>query len=341
MPDPVLTIERLSHQYANGAVLDAIDLEIGNGEFVAVLGASGSGKTTLLRAISGLLTPSEGSIRVRGLTVLENGQERVAPEQRGIGLVFQDYALFPHMSVSENIAFGLSTPDPARIGELLSLMGITELSDRSPSTLSGGQQQRVALARALAPRPNLLLLDEPFANVDAERRSELGDAIHKITRAQETATLLVTHDRISALGLADKLVVLVPTPKGAYVAQHGTPIEVYNQPSSPEVASLTGPAFLLQATAQGTEADTCLGRVRLSHSHIGPVTLLLRPENLRFEPSKNGPATLRQSAFEGQHTRLVCDTQEGTIQLFSPSDMPVGTQGHIHVDSPCWAWPAS
>ena len=273
--------------------------------------------------------------------MLENGQEQVPPEHRGIGLVFQDYALFPHMSVSENLAFGLSTPDPARIEELLSLVGITDLSDRPPSTLSGGQQQRVALARALAPRPNLLLLDEPFANVDAERRSELGDALHEITRAQETATLLVTHDRVSALGLADKLVVLVPATEGAYIAQYGTPLEVYSQPSCPEVASLTGPAFFLQGTAQGSEADTSLGRVPLSGSHTGPVNLLLRPEHLRFEPSENGSATLRQAAFEGPHTRLVCETKEGPVQLFSSTDIPLGTQGHIHVESPCWSWPAS
>ena len=341
MPDTVLSIERLSHQYTDTAVLNAVDLEVGNGEFVAVLGASGSGKTTLLRAIAGLLTPSEGSIRLRGRTVLENGQERVAPEHRGIGLVFQDYALFPHMSVSENIAFGLSKPDPGRIQELLALVGIAELADRSPSTLSGGQQQRVALARALAPQPHLLLLDEPFANVDAERRAELGDALHQITRAQEAATLLVTHDRVSALGLADKLVVLVPATEGAYVAQQGTPFEVYNQPSCPEVASLTGPAFFLQSTAHGSEADTCLGHIQLSRPHTGPATLLLRPENLRFEPSEDGPTTLLQAAFEGPHTRLVCDTEEGLLQLFSSSDIPVGTRGHIRINSPCWAWPDS
>ena len=219
-----LELRALSHHYGEQQILDGITFQLDAGECVALLGESGSGKSTALRCIAGLEQPSNGQIFISG-TKVYGSQVWVPTERRGVGLVFQDYALFPSLTVAENIAFGLQVRDAQRVASLLKLTGLEDWKNQRPAQLSGGQQQRVALARALAPRPSLLLLDEPFANVDAHRRSQLGQALRRLLQAEGASALLVTHDQSSALVLCDRLAVLTPGDNGAILGQMDSPEE--------------------------------------------------------------------------------------------------------------------
>jgi iron(III) transport system ATP-binding protein len=322
-------------------VLHGLDLEIHPGETVGVLGESGCGKTTLLRVIAGLVTPSAGRIEIGGTCVCDEGTQTVGSESRKVGLVFQEYALFPHMTVAQNVAFGLGKRQEDRLRDMLSLVGITDLSDRLPRSLSGGQQQRVALARALAPAPDLLLLDEPFANVDRARTGALGDSLRRITKKTNTATLLVTHDRTNAMALSDRLVVLARTDHGATVAQAGDPQSIYQRPASQEVARLTGAAFFLRGTGRGARIETRLGRLDLVTAHEGATEVVLRPEQIAFLPNDQGNSTVRAVVFEGTHTRLVCDSPVGEIHAHVPPDSAPdsGTRGFLSIRGAVWALP--
>jgi len=327
MSDP-LVCEAIGHSYDGTPVLDTVDLAVAPGEFVTVLGSSGCGKTTLLRGVAGLVTPERGRISLGGVVVSEGGRERVPTERRRVGLVFQEYALFPSLTVAQNVGF--AAPEPARVAALLALVGLPELGARKPAQLSGGQQQRVALARALAPKPTLLLLDEPFANVDADRRERLGAALKATTRQEGASVLLVTHDRQDALSLSDRVVTLVPTPSGAVVAQSGPPDALYHRPVSAYVASLTGACWMLDGEASGATARTAHGEVSLVREARGPVTLVVRPE---------------QARFVGEGTREVIDRRfsEGRWRLTLTGgarcmgDAPVGARGGLAFDGPLWA----
>lgn len=206
-----VTVERLSFTYpsARTPVIRALSFIMERGEIAGVLGASGSGKSTLLRIVAGLEAADEGRVAIGGRTVLE-GRTFVTPEQRGVGMVFQDYALFPHLTVGKNIAFGLHrlprTERAERVREMLELVHLTGFEGRYPHELSGGQQQRVALARALAPRPALLLMDEPFSNLDAELRASIRDELRDILKRAETTCLLVTHDRQDVEAICDRVI---------------------------------------------------------------------------------------------------------------------------------------
>ena len=335
-----LTLVDLSHAYGATAVLDRVSFSLAAGEFVAILGASGCGKTTLLRAIAGLLTPSSGRIDIGTRTVADGGREHIPVEQRGIGLVFQDYALFPQMSVAANVGFGLPREQRgARVSELIELAGLSGLADRRPAALSGGQQQRVALIRALAPRPHLMLLDEPFANVDAERRHALGTRLCDLIRAEGAAALLVTHDRTDALQLTDRVIALTPTASGAVIAQDDTPENLYRRPASAEVARLTGPAWFLAGEASGAVADTALGRLALMAPRTGPVQLMIRPEQARLQPDADGPHAITHARFIGRSWVLDCTTPAGTVRAEAP-EKPTTPRGTIGIAGPVWALPA-
>jgi len=333
-----LQVEGLGHSYGETAVVSALDLAVRPGEFVALLGPSGSGKTTVLRAVAGLLTPAQGRIQVGGHVACDAGRERIPAERRGIGLVFQDYALFPQLSVSANVAFGLARPDPARVAELLAAVGLTGLEDRRPAQLSGGQQQRVALARALAPGPGMLLLDEPFANVDSERRAAMGHELRSLAAREGTAVLLVTHDRGDALALADRVVILAPAPGGSRVVQDAAPVVVYRRPASELAARLTGPAGALAGQAEGNQAVTALGTFALAEPRTGPVTLLVRPEDVRFEADPQGPSTVTWSRFAGRATLLGVGPL--TVAWTDGPAPAVGTRGRAVLARPAWAVPA-
>ena len=281
-----LTLQNLEKSFSTNHVVKDFSLTVDQGEFVSLLGPSGCGKTTVLRMVAGFETPTSGQIEINGADVTG-----LKPNQRNIGMVFQSYALFPNLTVAENVAFGLKvkgTPKPERISrvqEMLDLIGLPDLGNRYPYQLSGGQQQRVALARALAPRPQVLLLDEPLSALDAKIRVSLRNEIREIQKTLGITTIFVTHDQEEALSMSDRIVVMH---KGI-ADQIGTPFEIYNRPATRFVATFVGTLNTLKgdviAPATGglrvAGQDVLLGRPLAS----GPITLAARPEAISLAPS--------------------------------------------------------
>ncbi|MDT7919805.1 MAG: ABC transporter ATP-binding protein [Meiothermus sp.] len=274
---PILQVQGLTKRFHPDfpPVVQAVSFAVDQGEVFALLGPSGCGKTTTLRLIAGFEQPDSGQIWLEGREIT-----RRPPEQRGIGFVFQDYALFPHLSVFENVAFGLrhlrGKERQARVMEVLGLVGLTVFKDRKPGELSGGQQQRVALARAIAPGPKLVLLDEPFSSLDAALRQSTRDEVRTLLKQSGIGAILVTHDQEEALSFADRLAVM----RSGQLEQVGTPEEVYHRPRTPFVAQFLGRTNLIPGEARGLEAETPLGRIMLFEEAHGAVLLSLRPEGL-------------------------------------------------------------
>ncbi|MEM9363023.1 MAG: ABC transporter ATP-binding protein [Bacteroidota bacterium] len=227
-----------------GNVIDGIDLQVQQGEVVSLLGESGSGKTTLARLIAGLDVPNSGEIVLDG-QIVANASTFMSPQNRMVGMVFQDYALFPHMTVLENVSYGISntTEKENRAKEVLALVGLQDFGHRYPHQLSGGQQQRVALARALAPKPKVLLLDEPFSNLDASLKRELRSELFQIIRKSNVTALFLTHDTKDAMAVSDSIVVL----QNGSVVQSGSAKELYEIPTNVYIAALFGPIVRLSA----------------------------------------------------------------------------------------------
>jgi iron(III) transport system ATP-binding protein len=276
MSENALRITGLEKRYGDNTAVDGLDLDVREGEVCALLGPSGCGKTTTLRLIMGLDRPDAGSIVIRGRT-LSDGRVNVAPEKRRVGMVFQDYALFPHLDVAANVGYGLGrNPDRNRIGEVLDLVGLGEAGGRPVHELSGGEQQRVALARALAPTPDLVLLDEPFSNLDAGLRERLRAEVRAILRESGVPALFVTHDQEEALSLADRVAVM----RDGRVVQAGMPEEVYGQPASRWVADFLGEAEVLPAVVGEGFVECELGRFGVDPGFRGPAELVVRPESV-------------------------------------------------------------
>ncbi|MFA6038209.1 MAG: ABC transporter ATP-binding protein [Legionellales bacterium] len=338
MSEPLI-ITNLSCEYQQ-PVFDQLNLTVYPGEFMAIFGPSGCGKSTLLRAITGLIAPQSGEINIAGLTVFCDGKNIIPVEKRKVGLVFQDYALFPFQTVAENIGFGLekSAHKSARVAELLTLINMTHLAERLPSQLSGGQQQRVALARALAPKPKLLLLDEPFANVDITLRQQLISALQQLVKHENVSVIFVTHDRNEAFALAHRVAILMPGPHGSHIVQCASPEMVYQQPVHRDVALLAGAAFLLPAIASGETAQTPLGQVFLQNPQHGTGEIVVRPEMASFIADESGNATIVSCTFQGCHYHLLCDTPGGQLYTETRSKTPpaIGTRGFVKIIEPCW-----
>ncbi|MFI6285096.1 ABC transporter ATP-binding protein [Streptomyces sp. NPDC051018] len=346
-----LRVKALTSSYGHGVrVLDDLALDVPEGELAAVLGPSGCGKTTLLRVVAGFLAPDSGEVAVGGRTVSGPGVH-VPPERRGVGIVAQEGALFPHLSVARNVAFGLTGSARAerrsRTAEMLELVGLGDYGDRMPHELSGGQQQRVALARALAPRPALVLLDEPFNALDSGLRAGLRADIRGALRAAGATALLVTHDQEEALSSADRVAVI----RDGRVVQSGTPQELYARPADPWVASFVGEAVLLPGTADGGRAVTALGAVALA-AGAGPAagagtrgTVVLRPEQLRLSPAGTGAETggpgagpsrgrVTEVRFHGHDALVTVDvTGVGTVTVRAPGGTGAapGDETTVHV----------
>ncbi len=257
-------------------VLTDVSLDITAGRSLALLGPSGCGKTTLLRSIAGLERPRAGTVSIDDVCV-SGGTNWVPTERRRVGMVFQDWALFPHLSVAKNVAYGIGRQDrEARVAESLHLVGLDGLGERMPATLSGGQQQRVALARALAPRPKVLLLDEPFSNLDTNLRSSVRSEVRDLLLTVGITAVFVTHDQEEAFILGDDVAVM----NEGRIVQIGTPQQLYARPATRWVAEFIGEASLVAAEARGRSASTALGDLPLEDDATGEVDVVLRPEEL-------------------------------------------------------------
>ncbi len=276
-----LQINNLSHTYGTTSVFEDLNLQVERGESLALLGPSGCGKTTLLRSIAGLERPTTGTINLGGRLVTSQ-RKFLPPEKRKVGMVFQDWALFPHICVSNNVSFGLARSERSagRVAEVLELVGLAGFEDRMPASLSGGQQQRVALARALAPKPQILLLDEPFSNLDSNLRTSVRSEVRQLLLTLEITTVLVTHDQDEAFVMGDRVGVL----HDRSLVQVGTPAELYKHPTDRFVANFVGTASWLNATGIGDSALSALGELSLSQPARGPVDVMLRPEQLTITP---------------------------------------------------------
>ncbi|HEV2873255.1 MAG TPA: ABC transporter ATP-binding protein, partial [Actinomycetota bacterium] len=273
-----LAVEGLRKAFGDALVLDQAGLRAPAGRVVALLGPSGCGKTTLLRCIAGLERPDAGQVRLDGRDLSAPGAF-VAPERRRIGMVFQDGALFPHLTVAGNVGYGLSRSERrgARVAEALALVDLAGFGDRLPASLSGGQAQRVALARALVTRPSVLLLDEPFSNLDTILRVQIRAEVQRLLADLGVTAVFVTHDQEEAFVVGDEVAVML----AGTIVQQAAPAELYRAPASRAVAGFLGDANLLPGVAAAGLADTAIGRVPLRAELRGDVDVLLRPEQLR------------------------------------------------------------
>ncbi len=279
-----LRLSGLSRRFGSTVAVDEATLDVEAGSFVALLGPSGCGKTTTLRLIAGFERPDAGEIELGGELISGRGIV-VPPERRRIGLMFQEYALFPHLSVGRNVSYGIGRGEDkaTKVREALGLVGLEGFEDRMPGELSGGQQQRVALARALATNPLVMLLDEPFSNLDPERRQQIRTDLRDILQRAGVTVVLVTHDQEEALSLADQVAVMFE----GRIVQVDTPERLYNSPATRAVASFIGEAQFLRGVADGSLARTPLGNVALYVPASGEVDVLIRPELIElFEPAQ-------------------------------------------------------
>ncbi|MEF8780049.1 MAG: ABC transporter ATP-binding protein [Haloferacaceae archaeon] len=289
--ETLLELEGVFKEYDAETAVEDVSLSVRKGELLTLLGPSGCGKTTTLRLIAGLERPTRGRITIAGETV-SGGSEFVSPEVRDVGIVFQDFALFPHLTVRENVAFGLTDADEAetreRVDELLDLVDLPEHGEKTPDQLSGGQKQRVALARSLAPEPEVLLLDEPFSNLDVRLRVEMREEVRRILKEAGVTAISVTHDQEEALSISDRVAVM----NGGRVEQVGDPAAVFERPESKFVASFLGRASFLEGRLRDGHVETGIGTFDAATLEgydtvydNAPVDVLVRPDDVRAAPA--------------------------------------------------------
>ncbi len=314
-----LEVRNVSVAYGAATIVEDVSFELAPGVIGCLLGPSGCGKTTLLRAIAGFEPLSQGEIFLRGQRVSHPGAT-LAPERRRIGMVFQDFALFPHLSVAKNVAFGLRHLARAdrqhRVDELLELVGMRNAAKQYPHQLSGGMQQRVALARAMAPRPEILLLDEPFSSMDAELREQLAREVRDVLRREAVTAILVTHDQLEAFAMADQIGVL----GNGQIRQWGSGFALYHEPADRFVADFIGQGVLLPATVHDAlRVRTELGRVAGAHPHGLPpgssAEVLIRPDDMLYDESSPRRAIIVERAFRGAEYLYTLRLESGTEVL--------------------------
>ncbi|WP_236571601.1 ABC transporter ATP-binding protein [Rhodovarius lipocyclicus] len=332
-----LALSGLTKHYGRNVAVDSVTLRIAAGEMVALLGPSGCGKTTTLRMVAGLVEPSAGDILIGGTPVT-----RVPVHKRNIGMLFQNYALFPHLSIAQNVAFGLQmrgvgrAETAKRVADALALVQLGAFADRLPAALSGGQQQRVALARALVIEPTLLLLDEPLGALDKNLRESMQVELRQLQRRLGITAVLVTHDQEEAMTLADRIVIM----RGGRLEQVGTPEEIYSQPANRFVAGFIGAANFLRGTVAGQQPDGTMlklaggGQLLVPRQEGGaPVLVAVRPEAIDLSPPDapappNGtPAVVEQVVYRGQMTHVYMRLDDGEPLLAYVANRAGGAQG--------------
>lgn len=300
-----LKLNQLQITFDNDPVINALNLELGEREIGCLLGPSGCGKSTILRAIAGLQGINQGEITINN-TLMSSPHFNLQPERRKVGMVFQDFALFPHKTVAENISFGLRNWNRKdilqRVDELLALVELPHLKDRYPHALSGGEQQRIALARALAPRPTLLLLDEPLSSLDFELRQELAYELREILVKEKMAAIFVTHDQMEAFAVADKIAIM----QNGHIHQFAPSYEIYHKPRTRFVAEFIGQGVFINATVlDNNSVQSALGPLQSNQSHgrnTGEACeLLIRPDDVIHDDRSAIKATIRRKMFRGSH----------------------------------------
>jgi iron(III) transport system ATP-binding protein len=319
--------------------VQSVSLAVKEGEIVTLLGPSGSGKTTLLRLIAGFERAGTGVVHLAGEPVSGQGVW-VPPEKRGVGMVFQDYALFPHLTVARNVGFGYRGPDKqARISEVLRLVDLDEYQARYPHELSGGQQQRVALARALARRPVVVLLDEPFSNLDAALRVHMRLELRRILKAAGATAIFVSHDQADALAISDRIVVM----KDGAIQQDGTPREIYQSPGNQFVATFVGHSYLLEGIVgdNGKTVVTELGTFACSHPHAckpgDDVYACIRPEDLEVVTEGAFQGTITEVTYTGRSLDAIIEVQTERarhafpVRLDPGADVQTGETVSLHI----------
>ncbi len=338
-----LRLDNVQVRYGDHLAVDGATFGIASGELHAVVGASGAGKTSLLRAIAGFERVAAGRIEIANTVVdAADGSGWVPPEQRQVGVVFQDYALFPHLTVARNIAFGMKGHTMHAVNELLAEVGLDGFGGRMPGELSGGEQQRVALARALGASPRLLLLDEPFAHLDPARREELRASTRRVIRQHELAALMITHDAADALGMGDVIHVM----HQGRIVQSGSPAECYDTPVDRMVAAALGVLQTLPCVIDDqADAQSPIGPVPLSTRpepgvHRGDV--LVRPEALALSPPQGNDGTSarvtdRMVRGADVDVALQLEGGESLVARVRRSDAPDGEHVRVRVAQPC-AW---
>ncbi|MFY8092907.1 MAG: ABC transporter ATP-binding protein [Niveispirillum sp.] len=329
-PLPSLSLDHVSHHYGAKRALNDVCLSVAPGEIVCLVGPSGCGKSTLLRLAAGLETLQQGTVSIAGQTIAQPGAS-LPPERRGIGLVFQDYALFPHLNVLDNVRFGLNRLPAAerdtRALAALEQVGMEGFVRAFPHALSGGQQQRVALARAMAPRPAVLLLDEPFSGLDTRLRETVRDETLHVLKRSGAATMIVTHDPEEAMFLADRIALL----RDGKLVQVGSPTTLYTKPADAFAASFFGEVNQLSGRVHHSRVDTPVGCLTVTHLAEGmPVDVLIRPEALRLTLAGAGDVTGVPNLARVEASRLLGRTSLIHLCVTDRDGVP----HHLHARAP-------
>ena len=321
-----LTLSNLSKSFGKQKVIKRINLEVSDGEILALVGQSGCGKTTILRMIAGLEVPDEGEILIGSADITN-----VPSQKRKVGMVFQNLALFPHMTVNRNILFGSTSKQKEEIDALLKLTGLTDLRGRYSHELSGGQQQRVALARTLASEPEVLLLDEPFSNLDELTSEKIRTEILQLIKTVGITTILVTHRPTDAFMMADKIAMM----KDGQILQEGKPDTVYQRPESDYTAAFLGATVFMPGKKNGDKTQTPFGR--LDYSIEKDTTLLIRPENIELSATEGSlMGVVMAKLFSGPHEVLVIKNEADDYQILietEHNDFNSGDRIHLTLDS--------
>lgn len=310
-----LEISHVSKSFDNKSVLSDVTLEIPENKLVTILGTSGGGKTTLLRLIAGFESVDSGEIKLSGRLV-SSSSTLTPPEKRNVGYIPQDASLFAHLTVAKNIEFGLqqlnSSAKKKRVQELLELIDLVEYAQAMPSQLSGGQQQRVAIARALAPNPEVVLLDEPFAALDAQLRTRLRDDVKAILVAAKATAIMVTHDQEEALSIADRVAIL----RDGKIAQFGSPHEIYSAPLDVRLAQFLGDAVVLPGQISNGKVQTSLGELIPTKTFSDSISGLvaIRPENLYLQPNVNGEGKVIARQYFGHDAIVEVQTKGVSVK---------------------------